>query len=135
MKSSIKRKPTGWDGVVAAAILLLAAVSGGGYWARMLSDGGGLTAVVSADGREVDRVVLSGLSAPETRTYTAGGYTLTVEFSPSGVRVAKSDCPNQDCVHTGAVDHPGRSIVCLPARLSVQLTGHGGGSGVDAVVG
>ena len=48
--------------------------------------------------------------------------------------MAESDCPTQDCVHTGAVHDAGRSIVCLPARLTVRLTG-GESGGVDAVVG
>ena len=96
--------------------------------------GGALTAVVSVDGTEVDRVALDRLSGPERRSYEAGGYHLTVEFSPEGAVMAESDCPTQDCVHTGAVHDAGRSIVCLPARLTVRLTG-GTGGGVDAVVG
>ena len=135
MRLSVKLHPTRWDAAVAAVILLLAAVTGGAYWSRTLSAGNRLQAVVSADGRELDRVDLTALSAPETRTYSGSGYSLTVEFSAEGVRVASSDCTNQDCVHTGEIHHAGRSIVCLPARISIQLTGGAEDAAVDAVIG
>ena len=135
MKSSVKLTPTRWDALVAAVILLLALACGGGYWARALSAGDALAAVVSVDGRETDRVRLDGLSAAETRSYSSNGYTVTVEFSAGAVRVAASDCPNQDCVHTGAVSGAGRSIVCLPARISIQITGSASGGGPDVVIG
>jgi len=128
-----KLRPTRWDVLVAAAILLLAAVCASVFWRDRLSDNAaGLTAVVTIDGQEADRVALWPLREPELRTYTGQGYTLTVEFSPEGVRVAEADCPNLDCVHTGQVSGPGRSVVCLPARVAIQLTGDGG---VDAVLG
>ena len=50
-----------------------------------------------------------------------------------GDRVAESDCPGQDCVHTGTITRAGQSIVCLPEQVVVQLTG--GGGGPDAVLG
>lgn len=132
MRSSIDLRPTRWDLLVAAVILLLAA--GCALALRPAGTGGALTAAVAVDGTEIDRVALDRLSGPEQRTYEAGGYTLTVEFSPEGAAVTASDCPTQDCVHTGVIHDTGRSIVCLPARLTVRLTG-GGGGGVDAVIG
>ena len=132
MRSSIDLRPTRWDALVAAVILLLAGVCA--FALRPAGSGGARTAAVSVDGTEIDRVALDRLSGTEQRTYEAGGYTLTVEFSPEGAAVVESDCPTQDCVHTGLIYDTGRSIVCLPARLTVRLTG-GGGGGVDAVVG
>ncbi len=128
-----KLRPTRWDALVAAAILLLAAASAAVFWRdRLSANASGLTAVVTIDGREADRVALWSLTEPEPRTYTGQGFTLTVEFSPDGVRVTEADCPNLDCVHTGQVDRPGRGVVCLPARIAIQLTGDGG---VDVVLG
>ena len=41
-----------------------------------------------------------------------------------------------DCLHTGAVSRSGQSIVCLPARVIVQLVGGSEADpGVDAVIG
>lgn len=135
MKSSVKLTPTRWDALVAAVILLLALVCGGSYWVHTLSAGDVLTAVVSVDGRETDRVSLNALSGKETRSYSNNGYTVTVAFSAGAVRVVESDCPNQDCVHTGAVSGAGRSIVCLPARVSIQITGSAVSGGPDVIIG
>lgn len=136
MKSSVKLSPTRWDALVAAVIVLLAAACGAGYWLRLqAADAETLTAVVTIDGTEADRVSLSGLSGSEDRSYTSNGYTLTVEFSPDGVRVKTSNCPTQDCVHTGTITGAGQSIVCLPARISIQLVGTSGSDGVDVVIG
>lgn len=93
-----------------------------------------LTAVVSVDGEEMDRVSLE--RAAGERTYRAGAYTLTVEYAAGSARVLLSDCPTQDCVHTGAVARSGQSIVCLPARFIVRLEGGAPDpDGVDAVLG
>ena len=70
------------------------------------------------------------------------GYTLTVVpagdsgalSAPNGLCVLESDCPNQDCVHSGVITRAGQSIVCLPARIVIELHG-GSGDGVDAVLG
>lgn len=36
--------------------------------------------------------------------------------------IAESDCKNQICVNTGAINTQGQMIVCLPHRLSVEIT-------------
>ena len=135
MKSSPKLRPNGWDALAAAVVLALAVVCGALFWTGG-EKAGPLTAVVSADGEPVDRVVLAGLSGPEERTYTSNGYTLRVAFGPGSAQVTASDCPTQDCVHTGAITRGGQSIVCLPARIVIQLEGGpAADSGVDLVIG
>ena len=134
MKWSPELHPNGWDALAAAAVVILALVSGallytGGH------GGGDLTAVVSVDGGETDRVDLAALTGPEERTYTANGCTLRVTFGPGSAQVTASDCPTQDCVHTGAITRSGQSIVCLPARLIVELEGTGDTDGPDVVIG
>ena len=81
-------------------------------------------------------LVLADLTEPEERTYTANGCTLRVTFGPGSAQVTASDCPTQDCVHTGAITRGGQSIVCLPARIVIQLEGGpAADSGVDLVIG
>jgi hypothetical protein len=46
-----------------------------------------------------------------------------IEFKTGRVRVVESDCPNQVCVRTGWVSRPGRSIVCVPNKVLVELRG------------
>ena len=71
-------------------------------------------------GETVERCALSNY---EGGTYESRGYTLTVAVENGAVRVSESDCPNQDCVHSGAISRAGQSIVCLPARVAVTLEG------------
>ena len=135
MKSSPKLRPNGWDGLAAAVVLVLAVACAALVWTGG-GQSGPLTAVVSADGEPVDRVVLADLSGPEERTYTSNGYTLLVTFTADSAQVTSSDCPTQDCVHTGAITRGGQSIVCLPARIVVQLEGGAAADGgVDLVIG
>lgn len=134
MKSSPKLRPNGWDALVAGAVLALAVLCGALVWAGG-GDSGALTAVVSVDGEETERVALSGLTAPEERIYTHNGYTLHVTFGPGSAQVTLSDCPTQDCVHTGEITRGGQSIVCLPARIVIQLEGGGDSDGPDLVIG
>ena len=109
MKRSPKLKPTKWDALVVLAVLLLAL----GLGARPYF-------AAKSAGETVERCALS---TYEGGTYKSRGYTLTVEVADGAVYVASSDCPNQDCVHSGAISRAGQSIVCLPARVAVTLEG------------
>lgn len=136
MRRSPKLRPNGWDGLVAALVIVLAAVCAGAFWGRGAAAEGELEVVVSIDGEEVERFAPTD-SAVE-KTYASRGYTLHVLVRDGGVEVSRADCPTQDCVHTGWIDRAGESIVCLPARVIIQLVRTDGGSdpgGVDAVIG
>ena len=122
MKRFPELKPNFWDVIVVLAVIALAALSAMTVW-RGGTETGALTAVVTADGQEIDRFAPADLlDAP--RTYSYNGVTLTVAAEDgNGLRVSSSDCPTQDCVHTGTISRSGQSIVCLPARIVIQLTG------------
>ena len=133
MKRSPELKPNLWDILVVLAVVAVAAASALTVWPGR--DSGSLTAVVTADGEELDRFAPADLAAGP-RTYTHNGYTLTVTAEDGGLRVSEADCPTQDCVHTGAISRSGQSIVCLPARIIIQLTGgQADPGGVDVVIG
>ena len=127
-KRTPRLKPTIWDGAVALCVILLASSILLGRWRGGASDA--LTAVVCADGAEIDRVDLSRTDVSRERDYSGNGYTLRVTFAPDGVQVLNADCPTQDCVHTGIIKRGGQSIVCLPARIVIRL--EGGASDADA---
>lgn len=131
MRRSPELRPRVWDALVVAAVMVLAIACAAAFWGGGQS---GLTAVISVDGQETERVDLSALTEPEERVIHGAGYTLHLELSREGACMVSSDCPTQDCVHTGTITRSGQSIVCLPARVSVVLTG-GEESGVDAVIG
>ena len=135
MRPFPKLRPTAWDGLVVLCVAALALGIAFFQWRGGTSEA--LTAVVSVDGKEADRFAPADLlEAP--RTYENNGYTLEVALSidyehpassalppsgESGLRVARSDCPTQDCVHTGTISRSGQSIVCLPARIIIRLEG------------
>ena len=136
MNNSPKLTPGKYDLIVVAAVLALAALLGARFWLSPAPESDTLLAVVEIDGAEVDRFTLA-QAAEETRTYTNNGYTLTLapcatvkrdaetwtQTETAGVRVVSSDCPTQDCVHTGQISRAGQSIVCLPAHIVITLAG------------
>ena len=63
----------------------------------------------------------------------SGDYHNTVTVRDGKISVTASDCPGEDCVHSGAVGTSGRSIVCLPNRLEIRVVSAPGD--VDFVVG
>ena len=119
MNRSPKLKPTLWDVLVVLVVLALAGLLAARPFLAAKT-AGELTVSISVDGETVERCALS---AYEGGTYKRSGYTLTVEEKDGAVYVASSDCPNQDCVHSGAISRAGQSIVCLPARVAVTLEG------------
>lgn len=66
-------------------------------------------------------------------SYTVSGQYVNVITVQNGqAAITRSDCPGEDCVHSGWISSPGRSVVCLPNRVELRLTGS---SGVDASAG
>lgn len=72
------------------------------------------------------------LSAPQSVT-VAGKYTNTITVEDGKIAITASDCPGEDCVHSGAIHTSGRSIVCLPNGVEVRVIIQT--SDVDFVVG
>ena len=140
MKRSLNLRPNLWDGIVVLLVAVIAGICAATIWGQS-RESGAVTVVVSVDGQEADRLTLTDFPDME-RTYSANGYTLCValdqEIYPDtiGIQVTASDCPTQDCVHTGTITRAGQSIVCLPARVIIQLEGTPeNDGGPDLVVG
>ena len=132
-KQSPKLKPTLWDAVVVAAVIALGAAVAVLFYGGKTADHD-LTCVVSVGSEAVESIPLPAAGdTPEQRTYQNGGYTLQVTVSADGVCVVSSDCPSQDCVHTGTITRSGQSIVCLPAQIVIHLEGTT--DGPDVIVG
>lgn len=124
MSTNASRPELKWrrgDAVVAALVALLAI--GVALWFYLPGIGGSdaLTVVISVGGQETERVALRDFSQT---TVTHNGCTLQITAGDGGVQVADSDCPGQDCVHTGTIHRAGQSIVCLPAQVVIHLEGH-----------
>ena len=111
---------------VAAALLLAAAV-----FALFLprEDPGDAVAEVYLDGELVWQLPLD----TPTELEVSGDYRNTVTVRDGKIGITASDCPGEDCVHSGFIRSSGRSIVCLPNRLEIRIVSAPGD--VDFVVG
>ncbi len=116
------------DLVVVALIMALTALS---FWAvgGMYDDASGpLTLLVSVGGEVVLSLQLS--EAPDSFSVEVPlprGGEAVVTVAQGSVRVEQMPdwlCPRHICSHhIGAIDRPGRSIICVPNRLVVELVG------------
>ena len=120
-----------YDAVVAVVVALLA-VAAALWFCLPRTQTGDLTVVISVGGQETQRTGLKDF-APTTLSHN--GYTLTVAADGDSVWISDSDCPTQDCVHTGHIRRGGQSIVCLPAQVVVYLEGTASPDAPDVIVG
>ena len=74
------------------------------------------------------------VSLTEDQTFEiADRYTNEITVADGKIAITRSDCPGEDCVHSGAIQNTGRSIVCLPNGLEIRIVAAQGD--VDFVVG
>jgi len=65
----------------------------------------------------------------DTEYIVEGEYTNVICVRNGAVAITESTCPGEDCTHIGFISEGGRSIVCLPNRVEIMLSGE---SDVDA---
>ncbi len=100
--------------VLCAALALL--------WLLRPAPAGELTVEVRLDGTLMGSYPLEEADAPVYVDVDAP-WPLTLELDGRRVRISHSDCPSQDCVHTGWIDEAGEQIICLPNKLIISLVG------------
>ena len=113
------------DWIAAALVIVLICVSAVCFW--------------SVDGTESpiiqiyqNNTLVKECSLDKEETFVIeGAYENTIVIQGGKVAITKSDCPGEDCVHSGWISSMGRSIVCLPNRVEIRITGE---SEVDFVV-
>ena len=98
MKSSPKLRPCLWDGLVVLLVIVLAAVCALAVWSRG-NDAGELTAVVTVDGTEAERIPLKDFPDRE-RTYSGNGYTLHVCLAASQGETGRTEPPGGSVFRT-----------------------------------
>ena len=82
MRRSPKLNPSRWDALVVCVVILLAVLSAVTIWGKE-QEIEELTVVISVDGEEVERCLLTELPDMEV-PYSANGYTLYVELAYTG---------------------------------------------------
>ncbi len=64
------------------------------------------------------------LSADRTVTISgAGGGTNLLVIENGNASIRSASCPDGVCIHTGRISRVGQSIICLPNKVVVRITG------------
>lgn len=117
------------DLIVLAAILLLAVLTA----AAFLSEGSGQKAQLFL---YQNGVLIEKLPLDEDKILSIGGdYQNVVAVRGGRAEIVQSDCPGRDCVRSGWISRPGRSIVCLPNRVELRVVTINTGGEADVTTG
>ena len=72
---------------------------------------------------EVDGAVVGRYPLSVDGVFVLNGGTNVLIIEEGTARLVESHCPDRTCELTGRVRYVGQTIVCLPNRLSVTVTG------------
>jgi len=101
---------------VGDALLILLILFGSWYFWQRMQRTEGSKVIISVSGSpygwwylptEADTISLQGV--------------MKIVMTAKGVRVVQADCPRQICVRNGLISLGGRSIVCVPNKIIIQL--------------
>lgn len=65
------------------------------------------------------------LSVEKESPYTFTYLNTIVEVENGRIRIVKTDCPRKICIHTGWIEHPGQSIICVPNKMLIEIVSPG----------
>ena len=121
MRAQIGLRPA--DCLIGAAVLLLAILL---LTAQLFRPAGEQVEITTPAGRSVYP-----LAQDATFSFAGqNGISVTVVIEGGTARFEQSGCPDLLCVHAGALSRAGQSAPCVPAGISLRITGEGQ---VDAV--
>ena len=106
------------DIILLAVFLLMGA---GSLLVLRLQPSEGTTVVINVNGEEFGRYPLYTDRVIDVNTEYGHN---TVTISSGTVSVTESNCPNHDCESFGAIARPAQSIMCIPHRMIVRITGN-----------
>lgn len=82
----------------------------------------GNTVIVKQGSNVINTVSLDTLSEPYVIELD-GEYPCTVTIDRDGAYFSEASCPDKVCQKTGKISNTGQTAVCLPAKVSVTVTG------------
>lgn len=86
----------------------------------------GTTVEIELDGKSYAKYELAQINSGKSIEIRSElGYNI-VAMSKDGVRVIDADCPDKLDVLQGKINKRNQSIICLPHRLVIRITGGGG---------
>lgn len=105
---------------VLVVLLLLLSVVGIGLNFSIASAGSEQKAEIWVEGALYKTVPLKEGYKQEIRIGGDSHYDI-IEVQGSRIRVREADCPNQDCIKMGWIQHAPQQIVCLPYRIVIKV--------------
>ncbi|MGI6027820.1 MAG: NusG domain II-containing protein [Candidatus Heteroscillospira sp.] len=101
-----------------AALILFSTLSM--FFMRRSADG--TTAVITQDGREIERIDLGKVKEPYTIRVDNpnGGYNIIL-VEKGQVSVTEASCPDKVCIRQGTITTGLKPIVCLPNKVMVII--------------
>jgi len=106
-------------------VLLSLAVLVGSFWSifalNNASPGDSANLIIYRNGLVIKEAPLS---ANKIITLPVDAGNISIEInSENGVHILASSCPAKVCVHTGWIKHPGETIICLPNKILLEISG------------
>ena len=127
MEGSMRLSFRKGDWIAIAAVVLLCAAVAAFFAAKSASPEAGVIQIFQ------NSQLIRECSLQVDDTFTVEGtYCNVIEISDGKVAITGSNCPGEDCVHSGWIGQAGRSIVCLPNKVEIRITGSS--DDVDIVV-
>jgi len=120
--------------VLAYGLVVIIMVAGLINMSIMLRSGRDRLAIVELDGKVIQAVNLTQNMKPKEFSVDAGAGRYNIIFiGYNYVEVLNSNCPDQVCVGWGRIRYAGQTIVCLPFRIVIRITGRAEDASVDDV--
>ena len=63
------------------------------------------------------------LDQDQTVTVKQGAHVNEFQIKDGQVRMVQANCHNHDCIQQGAISRTGETIVCLPHKVVLEVTG------------
>lgn len=92
---------------------------------------GGLTAEIIVKGETVATVSLHEYVEDVP---VPGVAMMTYTVDRHGIAINSSDCPDQICVQTGAINQCGQTILCVPHQVMIRIVGGSEEPKTDAIL-
>ena len=106
--------------IIIVIVLLLLAVAGL-FAFKLFNSGEGRAVRVTVDGELFGEYELDNVRKEIEITGKIGKCIMVIENGQAYMKEA--ECPNQICVHHEPVSYNGETVVCLPNRIIIEITG------------
>ena len=122
---SLQFRKGDWLGII--LVVICAALAAAGFYERATGETPVMAQIYLEGALVREAPLLRDAAFP-----VAGAYTNTITVADGKIAVTDTDCPGRDCSHMGWISGGGESIVCLPNKMEIRLSGS---ETVDAVAG